>query len=103
MPKDVRDSLLGEIADSAFVFTVDKVKASEGRVEPELATTIIRQCSGKVRLEPEHMIAKEMLPPEFVENLPLEIKGGLWTYPKMNGDSSNLAWIPTAAGSLTQN
>lgn len=90
MPKEIRDSLLGDLADSASVFMVDKVKASEGRVEAELAATIIRRCSGKVRLEPEHIMMQEKLQPEFVDNLPPEIREGLWTFPKKSGDSDDL-------------
>ena len=90
MPKEVRDSLLGEIADSASVFTVDRAKASEGRVEAELAVNIIHRCSGKVRLEPEHMTLKEKQQNEFVDNLPCEIREGLWTFPKTSGDSDDL-------------
>ena len=90
MPKEVRDSLLGDLADSSSVLMVDREKASEGRVEPELADSIIRRCSGKVRLEPEHMTVKEMPQKEFVDNLPPEIREGLWTFPKKSGDSDDL-------------
>ncbi len=90
MPKQVRDSLLGESADAATVFAVDKGKASEGRVELELATEIIRRCSGRVRLEPEHTTMKDEPPQEFIGSLPNEVREGLWTFPKTSGGSDTL-------------
>ena len=90
MPKQVRDSLLGEEKDGVAVFAVAKDKASEGRIEPELARTIIRSCSGKVRLEPEHVTVKEQLPQEFIETLPSEVHEGLWTFPRTSGNSDEL-------------
>lgn len=90
MPSQVRDSLLGDEKDGIGVFVVAKDKASEGRIEPELARTIIRSCSGKVRLEPEHRTVREGLPKEFVDALPSEIREGLWTFPRTDGDSDEL-------------
>ncbi|MFA6134329.1 MAG: AAA family ATPase [Phycisphaerae bacterium] len=90
LPNQMRDSLLGEIEDAAAVFTVDKDKASDGRIEPELATKIVQECSGKVRLEAEHTTAKEKPSPEFVKKLPPEIRDGLWTFPLTGPDSDDL-------------
>jgi ABC-type lipoprotein export system ATPase subunit len=89
MPKDVRDSMLGELQDCSSIFIVERDKASEGRVEKDLATTISQRCSGKIRLEPEHKGMKEIPSCEFVDNLPLEIQEGLWTFPESNETSSN--------------
>jgi ABC-type lipoprotein export system ATPase subunit len=90
MPKEVRDSLLGDAADGTSVFAVERDKASEGRVEPELAAAIIRRCSGKVHLEPEHTTTTQKPGQEFVDNLPPEIRDGLWTFPKRSADSQDL-------------
>ncbi len=77
MPKEVRDSLLGEIVESTCVFVVDKEKVSEGGVDEELANVIINKYSGKIRLDAEHRIMKDKPPTEFVETLPVEIREGL--------------------------
>jgi len=90
MPNQVRDSLLGEESNGENVFTVEKEKASEGRIEPELANTIIRRCSGKIRLEREHLTVKDKLPQEFVDTLPSEVREGLWTFPRTSSDSEDL-------------
>jgi len=90
MPKEIRDSLLGEVTDCSLVFVVEKDKAGEGRVEKDLADAIVRRCSGKVRLEPEHETMKETVSAEFVDRLPAEFREGLWTFPKTSGDSNHL-------------
>ena len=90
MPKQVSDSLLGEAADGASLFAVDRGKASDGRVERALAEDIIRRCSGKVHLEPEHTTTTEKPSQEHVDNLPPEIREGLWTFPKTTADSDDL-------------
>lgn len=90
MPEEVRDSLLGKMADGASVFRVDKEKAREGRVEPELVATIMQRCSGKVHLEPEHMTVKDKPEQEFVDELPKEIREGLWTFPRRSSGSDEL-------------
>lgn len=90
MPKDVRQCLLGDSAKSASLFVVDRSKANEGRVEPNLATAIVATCSGKLRLDPEHSLMKEKPDKEFMEKLPTGIQGGLWTFPKTNDGSDRL-------------
>ena len=90
MPKQVRDSLLGEESNSADVFTVDKDKAREGRVEPELAEEIIHRCSGKVRLQSEYSTVSERPSQEFIDSLPSEVLEGLWTFPETSDDSGDL-------------
>ena len=89
MPSQVRDSLLGEMKDAAVVFMVDKDKASDGRIEAELAETIVQKCSGKVRLEAEHTTVKDGLTPEFIMKLPPEIRDGLWTFPPVGPDTDD--------------
>jgi len=90
MPKEVRDSLLGETSDGASLFAVEKGKASDGRVENSLAEDILRRCSGKVRLPAEHTTSTKKPNQEFLDNLPPEIREGLWTFPKTNAESDNL-------------
>jgi hypothetical protein len=90
MPEQVRNSLLGETADGGSVFRVDREKASEGRIEPELVATIMQRCSGKVRLEPEYTTVGDKPKQEFVDDLPKEIREGLWTFPPANSGSDDL-------------
>jgi hypothetical protein len=89
LPKEIRDALLGEVLEGASVFIVDKGKASEGRVEPELAQGIMKQCSGRVQMEPESALGKEAVQGEAA-SLPLEVLKGLWTFPKAGGNSGKL-------------
>ncbi len=90
MPKEIRDSLLGEVTDCSDVFIVEKEKAGEGRVEKELADIIVQRCSGKVRLQSEHNTMTEAVTKEFVDSLPSEIREGLWTFPKDGLKSDHL-------------
>jgi predicted ATPase len=90
MPKEVCDSLLGEVVESASVFIVNKGKASDGEVDKELSDDIINKCSGKIRLDAEHTIMKDKPSEEFINTLPLEIREGLWTFPKTDPKSSSL-------------
>ena len=90
MPEEVRNALLGETADGASVFRVDKAKAREGRVEPDLAATILQRCSGKVRLEPEHKTIGDKPKQEFIDKLPEEIREGLWTFPRRSSGSDEM-------------
>ena len=92
MPKEVRDSLLGEVVESAAVFIVDKEKASDGGIDQVLADDIINKCSGKIRLEAEHTIMKERPDETFVNKLPPEVRHGLWTFPK-TGQKSNKLFV----------
>lgn len=90
MPKQMRDVLLCEDEEGASLFIVDKDKASNGGIDRGLAEEIINKCSGKIQLEAEHHIIKEVLSPDFLENLPREIREGLWTFPKIDQKSNDL-------------
>ncbi|MGA2333233.1 MAG: AAA family ATPase [Syntrophales bacterium] len=90
MPKEVRDSLLGEITESASVFMVDMEKASDGAVDDQLANYIVSKCSGKIRLDAEHMIMKDVPSEEFIKTLPPDIREGLWTFPKTDQRAATL-------------
>jgi ABC-type lipoprotein export system ATPase subunit len=89
MPKEIRDSLLGGVTNCSEVFVVEKEKAGEGRVEEELAHTIVQRCAGRVKLQPEHKIVTEPVSGEFIKKLPQEIQKGLWTFPEdgLNSDA----------------
>lgn len=90
MPKEVRDSLIGEVVERISVFIVDKEKAVDGSVDKELANEIITKCSGKIRLDAEHTILKERPPELFVNGLPPEVREGLWTFPKSGSKPEGL-------------
>jgi hypothetical protein len=90
LPKDVRDALLGRAKDGAAVFVVEKGKASDGRVERELADTIFAECSAKSRLEPEHTAMKDAPPEDVLKGIPSEIREGLWTFPLKDNESDDL-------------
>ena len=90
MPKEVRDSLLGEVVECISLFIVNKEKASDGGMDEELAKDIINKCSGKIRLDAEHTIMKEKPSEVFVNTLPMEIREGLWTFPKTDPKSESL-------------
>ena len=92
MPKDVRNALLGETADAASVFTVDRKRARDGKVEPELVAKILQECSGKVHWDPEHIgvTDQEEMDEEFIDELPKEIRDGLWTFPRNSSEPEGL-------------
>lgn len=90
LPKDVRDCLLNAKGVKSSVFRVDKAKASEGKVEARLAEAIANQCAGRARLDLEHLVMKEGPSAEFVQSLPKDIRTGLWAFPPVPADPSNL-------------
>ncbi len=55
-----------------------------------MAAQIIDECSGKIRLEPEHTTLKDKPLEEFIKKLPPEIRDGLWTFPLAEPDSDDL-------------
>ena len=69
------------------MFTVDKGAAKEGRVEPDLADQILRQCVGKLHLEPEHLLMTDPPSKELLAHLPAEVREGLWTFPRSSPQS----------------
>ena len=90
IPEKIRDTLLGEAKDGAAIFEVNRESARDGRVEPDLAKKILEECSGKIRLGPEHMSMKDMPSAECIKALPPEIRDGLWTFPPTEPDSDTL-------------
>jgi len=90
MPKQMRSALLGETADGALLFTVEKAKASDGHVDAKLAEQIISECSGRIHMAPEHTTLNDKPSDECVKDLPPEIRDGLWTFPQTKSDSDTL-------------
>ena len=91
MPGAIRDALLGNGDDDpSSVFLVNRERARDGRVEPTLATRILDNCSGRVQLRPEHGELREPPAPEAIASLPAEIREGLWTFPREEGEDGGM-------------
>jgi len=87
-PGALRDVLLarGEMGKSILV--TKKAKTSEGKISSREAEDIIRGLRGAYRTDPE--LQEDLVEANLWQELPSEIKDGLWVFPRTTADADDL-------------
>jgi ABC-type lipoprotein export system ATPase subunit len=78
MPSKLRELLHGE-GDNVSILTTNKDRASDGQITDAEAEEIFDAIKARIKLDPE--VLEQDVEPEVWNELPTEIKEGLWTFP----------------------